>query len=274
MPPEGNMAQQTLHGESDYVLASRGLDSLGSASTGLAIVAHLFSVPTITTTTASPNALSSSPEVARQLAPASATNPALSRVATGLMGPASPFDDPFASSTTAKSSGADMCLGLEMMRNGTLTVLGQVRATRDQIVTAGGESARKRSGSARKSSSTATKDRDNSVNSKGKQKEVIGNNLLEEELQRVQVETPTDVRVYVDPRCPDTAGWFEDMFCREGRQEVGVRLEVGGERDSYLCAAQTYESVLIECRLFRRGSDHIRVGSSTVVAFYLNLDLD
>ena len=45
----------------------------------------------------------------------------------------------------------------------------------------------------------------------------------------VQVETPTDVRVYVDPRCPQTVEWFEKMFCAQGREGLGIKLDVGGE---------------------------------------------
>lgn len=48
------------------------------------------------------------------------------------------------------------------------------------------------------------------------------------ERETVQVETPTEVRVYVDPRCPETVGWFEDWFCREGSEGRGVRVDVGG----------------------------------------------
>ncbi|KAK4706045.1 hypothetical protein P7C70_g143, partial [Phenoliferia sp. Uapishka_3] len=46
----------------------------------------------------------------------------------------------------------------------------------------------------------------------------------------VEVETPTDVRVYIDERCVETVGWFERTFCRKGSEGRGVRLEVGGEQ--------------------------------------------
>ncbi|KAM0749159.1 hypothetical protein T439DRAFT_327649 [Meredithblackwellia eburnea MCA 4105] len=50
-------------------------------------------------------------------------------------------------------------------------------------------------------------------------------------IPRTEIETPTDVRVYVDPRCPETVTWFEGRFCVEGVEDVGrgVRIEVGGE---------------------------------------------
>lgn len=50
----------------------------------------------------------------------------------------------------------------------------------------------------------------------------------------LKVETPTDVRVYVDERCPDTVEWFEDQFCREGCQGKGIKLDAGGEYYSLL----------------------------------------
>lgn len=49
-----------------------------------------------------------------------------------------------------------------------------------------------------------------------------------EEREVIEVETPTDVRVYIDQRCPETVEWFEDMFCREGRERVGIRIDAGG----------------------------------------------
>lgn len=91
-----------------------------------------------------------------------------------------------------------MCLGLEMMRGGDLKVLGEVDVNHAKI--SGG-----------KGTPVATN------NGKGKGRE------------RVEVETPTDVKVYVDRRCPETTAWFEDTFCREGREGKGVRVEVGGE---------------------------------------------
>jgi hypothetical protein len=36
------------------------------------------------------------------------------------------------------------------------------------------------------------------------------------------VETPTDVRVYIDDRCPETVDWFQDKFCREGYYSRGA----------------------------------------------------
>ena len=48
-------------------------------------------------------------------------------------------------------------------------------------------------------------------------------------IESVDVEMPADVKLYIDPRCPDTIAWFEDMFCRQGRQGIGIRLDVGGQ---------------------------------------------
>lgn len=47
--------------------------------------------------------------------------------------------------------------------------------------------------------------------------------------ERVEVETPTDVRVYIDPRCPETVDWFERTFCRASRRNCGVTIDVGGK---------------------------------------------
>lgn len=116
---------------------------------GIAIVAHLFSVPF--------------------------HSPLLSQGSSTR----SPFDDPFASASSAASSGADMCLGLEMLRGGDIRVV-------ETDLQVGGECG-------------------------------------------LSVETPTDVRVYVDERCPESVGWFERTFCVEGRQGRGVKLDVGGE---------------------------------------------
>ncbi|BGP12962.1 hypothetical protein JCM10213v2_000879 [Rhodosporidiobolus nylandii] len=110
----------------------------------------------------------------------------------------SPFDDPFASASSSTASGADMCLGLEMLRGADVRVKGEVGVRRK-----GEESPPKQE-----------------KGRKGKQKE---------EQETVEIETPTDVRVYVDERCVETVEWFEDMFCREGRQGMGVRLDAGGE---------------------------------------------
>ncbi|KAL8283407.1 hypothetical protein RQP46_005817 [Phenoliferia psychrophenolica] len=46
----------------------------------------------------------------------------------------------------------------------------------------------------------------------------------------VLVETPTDVRVYVDERCPETVSWFERTFCAKGREGRGIKLDVAGEQ--------------------------------------------
>ncbi|ORY72729.1 hypothetical protein BCR35DRAFT_307503 [Leucosporidium creatinivorum] len=136
---------------------------------GIAIIAHLFSFPS-SGTSALP--LLSPNQVTAQ---------------------ASPFDDPFAAPGSS-SSGADMCLGLEMTRGGDLKVLGEV------WVASSAEAQEQKRGKG-----------------KGKERETV------------QVETPTEVRVYVDPRCPETVGWFEDWFCREGSAGRGVRVDVGGE---------------------------------------------
>jgi len=61
---------------------------------------------------------------------------------------------------------------------------------------------------------------------KGKGKEV---------LEEVKVETPTDVRVYIDQRCPETVEWFQDRFCREGGQSSGLRLDAGGKSNTHQC---------------------------------------
>lgn len=50
-----------------------------------------------------------------------------------------------------------------------------------------------------------------------------------EEAGAVEVETPTDVRLYVDRRCAETVCWMEEMFCRAGAEGRGVRLDVGGK---------------------------------------------
>ncbi|KAK4054781.1 hypothetical protein OIV83_000705 [Microbotryomycetes sp. JL201] len=103
----------------------------------------------------------------------------------------SPFDDPFTLNTAA--SGADMCLGIEMQRGADLRVLGEVTC--------------------RSSAIAASRQ----------------HQPQQQERPTVEVETPTDVRVFVDPRCHDTVSWFEDMFCREGREGLGVRLDIAGE---------------------------------------------
>ncbi|KAM0793097.1 hypothetical protein ACM66B_000578 [Microbotryomycetes sp. NB124-2] len=131
---------------------------------GVAIIAHLFA---ITSAAASPFAASQ-----QQIAQLS------------------PFDDPFSPNTS--SSGADMCLGIEMQRGADLRITGEVQVTCQS--------------SSSSAPAAASKDR-----------------------PTVEVETPTDVRVFIDPRCHDTVAWFEDMFCRQGREGLGVRLDVAGE---------------------------------------------
>lgn len=59
----------------------------------------------------------------------------------------------------------------------------------------------------------------------------------------VQVETPTDVRVYIDQRCPQTVEWFEKMFCVQGREGLGVKVDVGGELELHA----RFASLLIGC---------------------------
>ncbi|GAA5985923.1 hypothetical protein JCM11641_004829 [Rhodosporidiobolus odoratus] len=137
---------------------------------GIAVIAHLFSL----SSTASPHLTPSSSSV-------------------------DPFDDPFASSASLTSSGADMCLGLEMLRSGDIKVKGEVGIKRK-----GDESPMP------------------ALTKKGKGK-------AKEEEERIEVETPTDVRIYIDERCPETVEWFQDMFCREGREGMGIKLDAGGE---------------------------------------------
>lgn len=63
----------------------------------------------------------------------------------------------------------------------------------------------------------------------------------EDARDEVVVETPTDLRVYIDPRCPVTVDWFETMFCTSGRERLGVRIDVGGESipSSHCCFRRT-----------------------------------
>ncbi|BGP04986.1 hypothetical protein JCM10049v2_000788 [Rhodotorula toruloides] len=117
----------------------------------------------------------------------------------------SPFDDPFSSSTSSIASGADMCLGLEMLRGAPITIKGEVKVRRK------GESP------------VAERKLPSSGGKKGKGK------AKEEEVQIIEVETPTDVRVYIDERCPETVDWLEDKFCREGSEGCGIRVDAGGE---------------------------------------------
>ena len=120
----------------------------------------------------------------------------------------SPFDDPFSSSSKASSSGADMCLGLEMLRGKDLNVVGEDRPFNVSVQAANNSS-----------DSPEVETRKGKGKEKGK-----GNEVVEE----VRVETPTDVRVYIDQRCIETVEWFQDRFCREGGQSSGLRLDAGG----------------------------------------------
>lgn len=144
-------------------------------TTGVAIIAHLFSVPSIS----------------------------LSATAKQAAAPVSPFDDPFASSASSDAA-ADLCLGLEMMRGGDLKVLGEILVDH--------------SGSAQREGPPSSAERAKKGKGKDKARE-----------QKVEVETPTDVRVYVDPRCPETRAWMEDHFCRAGCEGRGLRIDMGGE---------------------------------------------
>ncbi|BGP44906.1 hypothetical protein JCM10450v2_000721 [Rhodotorula kratochvilovae] len=155
---------------------------------GVAIIAHLFSVS---------SALSPPP-------PAAASS-------------LSPFDDPFSSASSATASGADMCLGLEMLRGAPIALKGDVRVRR------GGSPAQ-----GEKAPFVA-------AGRKGK-----GRAREEPEVEIVDVETPTDVRVYIDARCPETVEWFEDAFCREGREGYGVKLDAGGEEVILFASLPTF----------------------------------
>ena len=46
----------------------------------------------------------------------------------------------------------------------------------------------------------------------------------------VQVDTPTDVRVYIDHRCPETVDWFEKTFCTAESAGKGLKVEAGGQQ--------------------------------------------
>lgn len=142
---------------------------------GVAVIAHLFSVA----------------------APNSPFSPALAATSS-----LSPFDDPFSSASSATASGADMCLGLEMLRGAPITVKGDVRIVdHNPRASELPSSAHPRKG-------------------KGK--------ADDSPVEQIAIEAPTDVRVYIDDRCPETVEWFQDKFCREGRQGYGVRLNAGG----------------------------------------------
>lgn len=47
----------------------------------------------------------------------------------------------------------------------------------------------------------------------------------------VLVETPTDVRVYLDPRCHNTVEWFETCFCTQENIGTGIKVDAGGTFD-------------------------------------------
>lgn len=149
---------------------------------GIAIVAHLFNVPSPTML----NSANSSP---------------FSRSAAIIDDPFSPF-----------ASGIDICLGIEMLRSANLKVLGDVYVTH----------------SATSSTTSPVIPTTTNGNKKGK---------IRSELNEIIVETPTDVRVYIDQRCPETVNWFEKSFCTSERQGIGIRLEVGGTINySMLCS--------------------------------------
>lgn len=107
----------------------------------------------------------------------------------------SPFDDPFSNSNSNSSfsSAADLCLGLEMMRGGNIKVLGEIK-----------------------------------VKFKGKENQ---STLVEQEEEEslIEVETPSDVRVYIDKRCPETVDWFESIYCKNKLNKIGIKLDVGGK---------------------------------------------
>lgn len=168
---------------------------------GVAIIAHLFSVPSTTTT----------------------TNVETRSTTTTTTTSFSPFDDPFSSDSSSKrgDTGADMCLGLEMLRGKDLYLLdnnddssleGSVLV---QHVVQPTDSTPSSSPEIDRRKTTSTR--------KGKGKELVENESV------LKVETPTDVRVYIDERCSETVEWFQDTFCRQGCQGRGIRLDAGGE---------------------------------------------
>lgn len=173
---------------------------------GVAIVASSFSLPS-TSSSASPKFSSFSPSTFQE--------------------------DPFASTSTSPSqfsSDADISLGLMMMRNASLKILGEIKVAR----------ADEGAPSHAQSSKSATKKGTASIARKGK-----GKNVDASPNGLVKVETPQDVRVYIDDRCPATCSWFQDMFCREGRQDCGVRLEMGGECAAALKCRTTALTVIV-----------------------------
>ncbi|SCV68863.1 BQ2448_984 [Microbotryum intermedium] len=145
---------------------------------GIAIVAHLFAVPSISPTAS--------------------------------ISHSSPFtEDPFTASSTSTSgvgttSAADLCLGLEMMRGSDIKLVTSNLKAIPKALARSPVLCRTTSGQVEKG--------------KGKQ-----------QVETVIVDTPTDVRIYIDPRCSETTAWFQDTFCRAGCEGNAVRLDAGGE---------------------------------------------
>ncbi|GAA5962058.1 hypothetical protein JCM3765_005506 [Sporobolomyces pararoseus] len=164
---------------------------------GVAIIAHLFSVP------------SQSRNV---------QTPPTSNL--------SPFEDPFSSSSSSSKrgdTGADMCLGLEMLRGKDLYLLDN-----DNCQTLPVQHVQQPSDSDAPSTSPEIESR-TKTSKKGKGKE-LENDSSSSSLSILKIETPTDVRVYIDERCRETVEWFQDTFCRQGCQGKGIRLDAGGEQ--------------------------------------------
>lgn len=164
-----------LNGTPDHP-ATLSSHALTLASTGLAIVAHLFSVPH----TGSPF----------QPSPAPPSQP-------------SPFDDPFSPFSASAGASTDLCLGLEMLRGADL-----------KVVNSEGSGPSMRVRRVPIADSTASSP---AMASPAK------------EAGEVEVETPTDIRMYVDRRCAETVLWMEQMFCTAGNGARGVKLEMGGQ---------------------------------------------
>ena len=151
---------------------------------GLAIVAHLFAVPSAP----GPNEAS----------------PALARIAAAAAQP-SPFDDPFSPFAASAAASTDLCLGLEMLRGADISLLPSSPLDAPPL----------RVRRAPPPDSLASSP--------------AAGSLYKLDSGEVEVETPTDVRLYVDGRCVETVYWMEETFCRAGAEGRGVRLEVGGE---------------------------------------------
>ena len=137
-----------------------------------------------------------------------------------------------------------MCLGLEMLRGAPITAKGDVRIVTDTAAQLPGSS-----------SVAGSRDR------KGKGK---ASDAQESTAEAIQVETPTDVRVYIDDRCPETVDWFQDKFCREGRQGYGVRFNAGGESRvcTMVCSTRFMARWLTPALdTLRRGSRHLCQGA-------------